>query len=330
MKSPRTRQQRTLLAVLWVLILLAMAPNARAQGADLAAQDLRLARIADAMLAGNARLCRETMPVTGMILHSADQYGAGAEDFFRNGPLSIAAILPGSVAELAGLKANDGIAAINGVSVSSLKPEGEDHLREVAFFALSELGPNDFIELEVTRDGETPEFRFDAPRGCRALVEILMADGFSARSDGRVIQVQFDFAATLADEQLAVIVAHELAHSVLEHRRRKVEAGIDNASILRHLGRNQRVNRQAEIEADRLSVHLLANAGYDPMIAPQFWRSPEGLVAGGGAMPSFIYPTQSARADLIEQEIARFLSLRRGPSWPGHLLRWRDRSFASD
>ena len=321
---------RNLLAFLLLSVLFTLAPSARAQNADVAAQDLRLARIADAMLIGNVRLCRRTMPVTGMILHSLDQYGDGAEPFFANGTLSIAAVVPGSAADHAGLQANDGIASINGISIASMKPDGDSHLREVAFFALSDIGPDDPLELAISRDGDIREVRFEAPRGCRALVEILVGDGFNARSDGRVIQVRFDFAARLSNEQLAVIVAHELAHGVLEHRRRKVEAGIDNASILRHLGRNQQVNRQAEIEADRLSVHLLANAGYDPMIAPQFWRSAEGLIAGGGAMPSFIYPTQTARAEMIEQEIVRYLAMRRGPTWPGHLVGRRDQAFLSD
>ena len=321
---------RCLLASLFLSILIALAPSARAQNADIAAQDLRLARIADALLIGNVRLCRNTMPVTGMILHSLDQYGEGAEPFFTNGPLSITAIVPGSAAELAGLQANDGIVSINGIPITSMRLDGDSHLREVAFFTLSDIGPDDPLELSISRDGNIHELRFEAPTGCRALVEILVGDDFNARSDGRVIQVRFDFGASLSDEQLAVIVAHELAHSVLEHRRRKVEGGIDNVSILRHLGRNQRVNRQAEIEADRLSAHLLANGGYDPIIAPQFWRSAEGLIAGGGALPSFIYPTQTARADMIEQEIARYLVSRRGPTWPGHLLGRRDQTFASD
>ena len=328
MKRWFSYSSRLLLAVFCLSILLAPSPT-KAQDFDLAAQDLRLARIADAMLMGNVRLCRETMPVTGIILHSLDQYG-GAADFFPNGPLSISAIVPGSVSERSGLKADDGIETIDGMPVSSLTVDGEDHLREVAFFTLADIPDEKAVELGVSRSGTTREIRFEAPRGCRALVEILVADGFSARSDGRVIQVQFDFAATLDDDQLAVIVAHELAHSVLEHRRRKVEAGIDNATIMRHIGRNQQVNRQAEIEADRLSVHLLANAGYDPMIAPRFWRSPEGIVAGGGTMPSFIYPTQAARADMIEREVERYLSLRRGPTWPGHLLRLRDQGFEID
>ncbi|WP_162925347.1 PDZ domain-containing protein [Aurantiacibacter odishensis] len=316
--------------LLAMLLLLLPAASFAQSSEELAEQDLRLARIADAMLVGNAKLCRQTMPVTGIILHSADQYGDGAQALFAGGPLAIAEVVSGSAADQAGLRAGDTIAAINGTPVSHLSPQGEDHLRELAFFLLADTIENEPIALTVVRDDEVLMTNFSAPNGCRSLVEILVADGPKALSDGRVIQLQYDFATSLTDEQMAVVLAHELAHTVLEHRRRKEALGIDNGSIMRHLGRNQQVNRRAEVEADRLSAHLLANAGYDPMLVPQFWQSPEGIRAGGGSMPSFVYPSQSARAEIVEREIAMFLPSRRGPSWPGHLLELRDRSLAAD
>lgn len=318
----------TLFAAVW---LAAVAPTALAQATTpLAEQDQRLARIADTMLVANARLCRDTMPVPGMILHSADQYGAEARPLFENGQLSVAQVVPGSAADRAGLRAGDGIVAINGTPIDSLSPASEEHLREAAFFLLANVAHGTPLSLDLQRAGQRVAIQIDAPRGCRSLVEILAGDGPNARSDGQVIQLQFDFARTLSDEQVAVVLSHELAHAVLEHRRRKEEAGIDNASLFRHLGRNQRVNRQAEVEADRLSIHLLANAGYDPLVAARFWRSAQGVEAGGGALPSFIYPTQEARAQMIEAEVARYLPLRRGPSWPGHLVDLRDQGFAKD
>ena len=313
-----------------ILLLLCPTPVLAQPLEGLAAQDVRLARIGDEMLIANAGLCRQTMPVTGMVLHSVDQYGAEAEGFFAAGPLVIALVVPGSAADRAGLVAGDTITAIGPVPVSALAVPESIHLREVAFHRLADIPDGEEVNLTVARDGEQRPIGFAAPRGCRSLVEILVTDGPDARSDGRVIQVQLEFAATLSDEQMAVILSHELAHTVLEHRRRKDAEGIDNTSIWRHVGRNQGVNRQAEVEADRLSVHLLANAGYDPALVPQFWQSPEGIRAGGGKMPSFIYPSQAARADIVSHEIAMYLPLRRGPSWPGHLIELRERSLADD
>ena len=82
-----------------------------------------------------------------------------------------------------------------------------------------------------------------------------------------------------------------------------------------------------ELEADRIAVHLLANAGYDPAIAPAFWRTSLGRRAGGGLFRSSTYPSPEARAELAEREIAEFLAGRTGPSYPTHLISLRDAPF---
>ncbi len=298
------------------------------QWAALQREDLRLASISDALLRANAHLCLNTMPVTGMILHSADQYRNGpAQARFANGMLAVSAILPGSPAAQAGVLPDDAILAIGGQSTNTLALAENGNLREAGFALLADQLADEPIILRISRNGAEQEISIVAPPGCRTLVEILVGDGPRARSDGRVIQLQYAFAGELDDAQLAIVLAHELAHTVLDHRRRKEEAGIDNG-MFAELGRNQRANREAEVEADRLSAHLLANAGYDPAIVPDFWRSAMGQRVGGGVMPSFVYPSQEARAQLIEQEIALYLPQRRGPSWPGHLLELRERAFS--
>ncbi len=327
MPSPRLRLRPALLA----LAALIWAPAAHAQGwAEVEEQDLRLARVAERIMVANVALCNQTMPITGLILHSADQYGDGvADNRFANGQLAIASLLPGSVAASAGLQRDDAIVAINGVATANLEPQPDGHLREAAFAVLADSSEARAVTLSVQRDGQVIPVSLDGPRGCRSLVEILLGDGPNARSDGRIIQLRYDFAQSLSDDQLAVAFAHELAHTVLEHRRRKTEAGIDNSTLLANLGRHRLANRQAEVEADRLSIHLLANAGYDPGIVEQFWHSDAGTRANG-TMPSFIYPSTGSRADIVAQEVRRYLPLQRGPTWPGHLLEWRERGFAGD
>ncbi|GGD50664.1 peptidase M48 family protein [Erythrobacter arachoides] len=304
--------------------------NSAQEWARLEAQDLRLAEIAERLALANAPLCTTLMPLTGMILHSADQYGStSARERFVNGPLAIASLLPDSPAANAGLRRDDAFVAIDGQRVEDIVPAANARLREAAFYRMADRPTGTPLALTVMRDGTERVVELDAPQGCRSLVEVLLGEGPMARSDGRVIQVQFDSVAALTDSHLAIVVAHELAHTILEHRRRKEEAGIDNG-LFAELGRNQRANREAEIEADRLSVHLLANAGYDPAIVPDFWRNAAAYGMPGATLPSFIYPSNEGRAALVEREIALYLALRRGPTWPGHLLARRDSSFARD
>ncbi len=158
------------------------------------------------------------------------------------------------------------------------------------------------------------------------LVEILTTNERRARSDGRVLQISYGLASELDDSELAVVVAHELAHVVLEHRRRLSEAGVVGG-LLGEFGRNRRLTRTVETEADRLSAHLLANAGYDPAIAASFWLSDAGRLVSRGILRSRAYPSRRSRAELIEEEIALHLQGNEGTSLAEHLLAARDLPF---
>lgn len=290
-------------------------------------QDVRLARIADRMLAANDALCRTHMPITGMILHSHDQYGdADMGKAFAGGPLAISATVPGSPASRV-LESNDAVVRIGDTPVDTLEPEEDAPLRDAGFDALAEQPASGPVKLEIVRDGRESAVSVQAVPGCRALVEIRAKDGLAARSNGRVIQINYGLAAEASDEQLAVVFAHEFGHLVLEHRRRLSNAGVSKG-FFGEFGRNQKFNRQVEVEADRISVHLLANAGYDPAIAPAFWRSDLGRKIGGGLLRiSATYPPPESRAEILEREIADYLGAGAAPSWPGHLLSRRDIPF---
>src|SRR5690606_24669017 len=112
----------------------------------LAAQDARLAAVSARMLAGNAHLCRRHMPITGIVLHSSDQYlGGAAGDAFGNGNVAVEAIVPGSAADMSGIKVNDGIAAIAGQPTRSLTTQDGGPLRDSAYSALAELADKPII-----------------------------------------------------------------------------------------------------------------------------------------------------------------------------------------
>jgi hypothetical protein len=303
-----------------------LTPPANAQTADplaaLLTQDVRLATVAERLMIANRDLCRQRMPVTGFLIHSRDQYqDADVGRTFANGPITIWAVLPRSPA--AALRPGDGLVAISGQETSGLQREGEAPLRDSAFGLLANAPTEQPLSLTVMREGQRHAVVLNPPAGCRALVEIRAAQSLDARSDGKVIQVNYGLATAADDDQLAVAFAHELAHAVLEHRRRLEAAGVSKG-FFGEFGKNQRLNRQVEVEADRLAVHLLANAGYNPAIAPAFWRSPLGRRASG---LTTTYPSSEARARLIEREIAEYLGAGPAPTWPGHLLTRRDVPF---
>jgi len=285
---------------------LAVASSAVA-GADpptpLQVQDERLLRIAESVMARNVQLCDRTMPDLGVALQSVDQYPANARPPFA-APVAFAAVLPGSAAALAGIERDDGLATIDGQAIAKRPDLQTSPLRDSAFTALAEHPAGTPLTLGVVHAGQQREITVQPQQECRALVEIL-ADEHStdARSDGRVIQLGYGLASRASDEQIATIFAHELAHAILHHRDRLSAADV-NKGLLGEFGRDRRLNLQAEEEADRLSVYLLANAGIDPHAAPAFWRSKLGRKLSGGVFHDRMHLSASDRAAMLDNEIA--------------------------
>src|SRR6186713_1423346 len=124
-------------------------------------QDVRLATIAERMLGANRDLCRQHMPLTGIILHSRDQYGtAVAGNAFANGRIAIAATVPGSAASAA-LAPGDAIAAIGPTRTDTLVAEGEAPLRDSAFELLAGQPDGTPLALTVVHDGREQAITLD-------------------------------------------------------------------------------------------------------------------------------------------------------------------------
>jgi hypothetical protein len=307
---------------LGVFSLLAVASAADgASLADLRAQDERLLRIAEPIVAGNVQLCDRTMPDLGVSLQSTDQYPADGQPPFA-APVAFAAVLPASAAAQVGIQRDDGLVSVDGKPVAKRPDLASGPLRDSAFAAIAEHDPAQPLALGIVHAGARREISVPVKPECRIQFEIL-GKGDDAQSDGHTIQIGYDLAARSSDDQVAVIFAHEFAHAILHHRERQSAAGV-NQGLLGEFGRNRRLNLRVEEEADRLSVYLLANANLDPHIAPALWGSAYGRKLNGWFLHSRIYPSAKERARLLEAEIAAH-NVRAGvPAYPEALLATRD------
>lgn len=297
-----------------------------------------LARVAFRLTTANAPLCDEQMPATGMVLHTRAQYPQAlmadvAAVFGSAAPVSVAIVLPDAPAGRAGILAGDGVEALGGVTLagadgapvsSTATALPNTLLRDSIERQLVRLPAKAPISLTVAR-GEGRFDRMIAPlAACRSRFELVPGASLIARSDGELVQLSARYAAQFSETELAVVVAHELAHTVLRHRRRLRAADVSKG-MLSEFGRNGRLNRRAEDEADRFSIHLLRNAGYDPRIAPQFWRQ-HGAVLGGGLLRRRTHSSPTARARAMEQEIAA-IPADAPPVFAPPLLATRDQPF---
>lgn len=270
--------------------------------------DGRMATIAYRLATANAALCRDLAPTPGLKLHAIDQYeGAAQADarvaFGFAAPVQVEAVVSGSPAERAGVAADDALLAVNGEPVAAPSgAEGTSATRDAAEALLARQPVTAPLRLVLERSGVRRTVTIAPSAGCRSSFEVLLGPGLKASSDGRVVQVGVRWFERLDDTAVAAIVAHELSHTILRHRARLEAAGV-RWGLFAEFGRNARLFSRTEADADRLSVHLLRNAGYDPQAAVRFWRG-EGSKLDDGPFRSKTHPSPKARADALAVEAA--------------------------
>lgn len=125
----------------------------------------------------------------------------------------------------------------------------------------------------------------------------------------------------LTDDELAVVLGHEIAHALREHSREHVsqalaaQTAIGLGSALLGLGQGAaqlgnagyqaliatRFGRNDEEEADRIGLELTARAGYDPQAGITFWQKMLAAKSGSSA-PSFLssHPTDANRLQTVQ------------------------------
>ena len=288
------------------LLLLAALTAPAESSPTLREVDGRLATIGWRLQTGNAALCRALQPAPGVQIHAVDQYPAALRAAWAQSgpPVQIEAVVAGSPAAVAGVAADDGLLAINGEPVPAPAPgsAGVSTTRDAANALIARQPADRPLALTLQRAGRPLTVTIPTSPGCRSAFEVLLGPGLKASSDGRIVQVSARFFETLSDDKIAAIVAHELSHTILNHRARLEAAGV-KWGVLAEFGRNGRLFRRTEDDADRLSVHLLCNAGYDPQAAVRFWLEDGGKVDGGPFRgPS--HGSAKARAAAIAAEIA--------------------------
>jgi hypothetical protein len=260
------------------------AQAARAPGSFLRDSDHRIVAIVYRLgLAGRAH-CPEAFPLTGLAFHHLAEYrpqdrpDAIARYGIDRGP-GVLSVVEDSPAARAGLAAGDVLVAANGTSFPSaaaIAAESDpDRWRpqivasEVLLEDQLRLGP---VRLDLIRQGRPLTVTLGSVAGCPARGRLARSGQANAFADGRYAIMTTGFLSFFrTDDELAVALAHELAHNILRHPQQLEAQGVPTG-ILRHIGRNARLVRATEIEADRLSVRLLAAAGYDLDAIIPFWR----------------------------------------------------------
>lgn len=269
--------------------------------------DLRLASVGEQLAIRNRALCRDHRSWAGVVIHTIDQYQPmvrvdAIAVFAFPTPVAVEAVLPSGGAADAGIAPNDGIVAIGDSRLTLDAPAAtaSTRRRDSVDRMIAELQPDSPARLVIRHAGVDRTLSLTPRAGCQARFEVHELD--EAAADGSIVQIGASYMDGFDPEWLPVIVAHELAHIILKHRARMDAAGV-KYGIFSELGRSGRLHAQAESEADRLSVYLLFNAGYDPRLAGAFWRGP-GKKLDGGLFRNRAYRSWRERATALDAEAA--------------------------
>ena len=243
------------------------------------------------VLEANAALCPRTVSAIGVKTHSLTSYSKrlraaatrvlGADEIPR-----IFQIADGSPAALAGLQLGDVLLDANGEPTSA---DGDDWTDALA------TG-----EITVRRSGTERVIAISPTQACDYNLRLSGSSTINAYADGRNITVttaMMDF--VKSDQELALIIGHELGHNTMAHIRKIV------GNYIISLG-GTRYTRPFESEADYVGLYYMVRAGYSPEGVEDFWRrlatvSPRG-VSRAKSHPTF--PDRYLRIAAARREIA--------------------------
>jgi hypothetical protein len=259
------------------------------------AYDQRLQNIGWKLVRANAEFCDKVVPSIGLQLQDMASYGSpevARRALGLSGDFAVQTAAQGSPAALSGeYAANREITTIAGTNPNVWSAERRfewQRLTRAHNLIDASLKEHDAIEI-VFADGSKT---VTAPVPVCASRFELMGEGKKAIADGNRVVIGIEFPAfQYEDDELAGLIAHELAHNLLGHTA--------------WLGRNKRKRRHVRLterEADRLIPWLLANAGYDPRGGKRFFEK-WGPRNDGWIFRARTHDGWDERAEFVEAEI---------------------------
>jgi hypothetical protein len=192
---------------------------------------------------------------------------------------TVVSVVPGSPADKAGLQPRDIVVSMYGLSMNNAEP-----IRARSRTAKQ----GEVVPVQIRRLGQIQNVTVTPVTGCDYPAAIVQKPEVNAYADGEHILVSrgmMAFART--DDELALVVAHEMAHNSMRHmdaKKTNAAAGFAADLALTILSRGayrqtnmmnaagQAYSQEFEAEADYVGLYMMENSGYPIADAAKFWR----------------------------------------------------------
>ena len=261
----------------------------------------RVGTMGHRLVTANAELCPKRGPAQGFSVFSTRQLprelrGAARDVFGVTDDVSVFTVVEHSAAWKAGVRPGQRLAAINGEALP--RARGSDprwtsgHDVERARDRLERAFDRGPVRLTLADASGTRDVVVQGETACDHDVLLFQADEVNAAADGDDVAITTGMARyAQSDEELALVIGHELAHNAMRHRERLAAStrlariggllgsvligattgvGVDLYSLAARGTKQTRLT--LEREADYVGMYFAARAGYDVSKAVSFWR----------------------------------------------------------
>jgi len=218
----------------------------------------RLMQVALPILKSNAELCPKTREDIGVMMHTAKSYSKGLRpaaqrELGAKDKPSVRLVTKGSPADAASVQVGDQFIDAEGKVVGPNSKALQTQFKQ---------GGN----IRVQRGGDEIALTVKSETVCGYNVRLAQTSTINAYADGRNITMtagMMNFVKN--DDELALIVGHELAHNSMGHIRKIVGNIILSGGATRY-------TRPFESESDYVGMYYMVRAGYSPEGVEDFWR----------------------------------------------------------
>ncbi|GGB91003.1 hypothetical protein GCM10011352_16310 [Marinobacterium zhoushanense] len=279
----------------------------------------RIERIGAPLLKAALPFCEDNR--TGYLGLKVDNISAWPDEYRKialktlelDEALKVTGVTPGSAAERADVRVGDMLLAVDGKTTIGGPGAVDDYKQMV------QRAGNVSIKLDLLRGEERLTRELKPDPACNYTLHVVMDNAINAYADGQnVIITSGLIRFAESDAEVAMVLAHEIAHNAMKHLEAKqsnisaaslldilvAAYGVNTRGLFANLG-GQAFTKEFEQEADYVGLYILARADVPMNGLSDFWRRMAAESPDANSNSIFrTHPISAKRTLAIEQASA--------------------------